>query len=546
VAVERKRTTTTTNSITTVHIAPSEWRWTIIVSAVFIVVISLPLAWALWVDRTQPNVMFTGILSNPLDGATYLSKIQLGKDGIWRTVFRHTPSDTNGAYVSVLYNALGQISRYLSLSNVFTYHAARMLTSMLMMLGIYQLGTVIWRRLRTRRMFFMTAILGSGLGWLTVLLGVQTPDLLIPEAFPLYSAFTNVHFPLAIGLLALCAGLFVIVFRPGFAENPTVENGGLTLVVSSLLLALISPHSLVPFCGAVGMVMAIEWIRQRKFYMYQFRWFILLILPAMPVGGYYVAEMYYNDTVAVWMAQNITITPLPHVFFAGFAVPLIIAVPGIIRAVRDYESDGDQFMLWWFIAMLIMVYVPTSAQRRFSIGMMLPIAYFAVRALNDYWLVDRSEKVKGRLIAAFYGVSALTYGLLFLLWLQAANSTTDPRFYLQTDYFRTFAWLEREVDHGTTVLAGDAIGLWLAGDGATRTFFGHPYETIAAETRLQLMRDYFAAESAEDDVCSGVIRANRVAYVLVGPLERDLGENLACIDTLTEVQQFGDVTLYEP
>ena len=132
-AVERKRTTT---SASTVHTAPSEWRWAIIVSAVFIILISIPLAWATWVDQSQPEVNFTGILSNPLDGATYLSKIQLGKDGIWQTVFRHTPDETRGAYVSVLYNALGQISRYLSLSNVFTYHASRLLTAFLMMIII--------------------------------------------------------------------------------------------------------------------------------------------------------------------------------------------------------------------------------------------------------------------------------------------------------------------------------------------------------------------------------------------------------------------------
>lgn len=373
-AVERKRTT----SSTAVHTAPSEWRWVIIMSAVLLVLISIPLAWASWVDRSQPDVAFAGILSNPLDGATYLAKIQLGTEGEWRTSFRHTPGGTQGAFVSVLYNGLGQFSRYLSLSNVFTYHASRLLTSILMFLAIYQLGTVIWRRQRTRRMFFITAVVGSGLGWLVVLFGVQTPDLVIPEAYPLYSAFTNVHFPLAIALLAVIAGVFVMAFRPGFSDDPTVQNGGLTVILSSFLLALIAPHALVPLPLAAAAVIAVDWVRRRKIYVYQFRWFMLLVLPAVPVAGYYVAEMRYNDAVGLWMAQNVTLTPLPHIFLAGFALPLIVALPAIIRAVRNYEPDGDQFMLWWLIAFLVMVYVPTSAQRRFAIGMMLPIAYFAV------------------------------------------------------------------------------------------------------------------------------------------------------------------------
>ncbi|MEO1667294.1 MAG: hypothetical protein AAFU54_21820 [Chloroflexota bacterium] len=541
-AVERKRTT----SSTAVHTAPSEWRWVIIMSAVLLVLISIPLAWASWVDRSQPDVAFAGILSNPLDGATYLAKIQLGTEGEWRTSFRHTPGGTQGAFVSVLYNGLGQFSRYLSLSNVFTYHASRLLTSILMFLAIYQLGTVIWRRQRTRRMFFITAVVGSGLGWLVVLFGVQTPDLVIPEAYPLYSAFTNVHFPLAIALLAVIAGVFVMAFRPGFSDDPTVQNGGLTVILSSFLLALIAPHALVPLPLAAAAVIAVDWVRRRKIYVYQFRWFMLLVLPAVPVAGYYVAEMRYNDAVGLWMAQNVTLTPLPHIFLAGFALPLIVALPAIIRAVRNYEPDGDQFMLWWLIAFLVMVYVPTSAQRRFAIGMMLPIAYFAVRALNDYWLHDRKEKVKGRLLAAFYGLSGISYVLLFLLWFQAAGSTTDPRFYLNDGYFRAFSWLQREADDDAVVLASEAVGLWVPGHAGMSTVYGHPYETLLADVRQQDVRDWYAAGSAADAICTSLVERDNVQYVVVGPLERPDGATPACIETLTEVQQFGDVTLYEP
>ncbi|MEL6272514.1 MAG: TRAP transporter large permease subunit, partial [Chloroflexota bacterium] len=393
---------------------------------------------------------------------------------------------------------------------------------------------------------FITAVVGSGLGWLVVLFGVQTPDLVIPEAYPLYSAFTNVHFPLAIALLAVIAGVLVMAFRPGFSDDPTVQNGGLTVILSSFLLALIAPHALVPLPLAAAAVIAVDWVRRRKIYVYQFRWFMLLVLPAVPVAGYYVAEMRYNDAVGLWMAQNVTLTPLPHIFLAGFALPLIVALPAIIRAVRNYEPDGDQFMLWWLIAFLVMVYVPTSAQRRFAIGMMLPIAYFAVRALNDYWLHDRKEKVKGRLLAAFYGLSGISYVLLFLLWFQAAGSTTDPRFYLNDGYFRAFSWLQREADDDAVVLASEAVGLWVPGHAGMSTVYGHPYETLLADVRQQDVRDWYAAGSAADAICTSLVERDNVQYVVVGPLERPDGATPACIETLTEVQQFGDVTLYEP
>lgn len=541
-AVERKRTTTTT-----VDATPAEWRWVITASAVLLVLISLPLIWALWVDMTTPDQMFMGILSNPLDGATYLSKIQLGKEGYWRTFFRHSPDADQGAYVTLLYNALGQFSRYLSLSNTFTYHAGRLVGALLMFLAIYQLASIIWRRQRTRRMFFLLAVIGSGFGWFFVLFGIETSDLVIPEAFPLYGAATNVQFPVALALLCIAVGEIVMVFRPGFREDPTVQNGGMTLLMCSLGLAVVAPHALVPFGLALGLLIAFDSVQQRKIQGYQMRWFLILLLPAVPVAVYYMAEIRYNADVATWMGQNLTPSPVLPVFLAGLGLPLLVALPGIWRAVRRFEADGDQFMLLWLVCILLVIYLPTNAQRRFAIGIMLPVAYFAVRALTDFWLDDRSETYRGRFMAVVYGVSSISYIFLMLIWWRAASSTTNPLFYLHADYAPAFTWLRDEVEHDTVVLSSPEVGLWLPGQTGMSVVYGHPYETFDAETHHEIVDEWFAAEDSDAAVCERVLRQYDVRYVLVGPAERgDDATSPACTADLTEVQQFGDVVLYEP
>lgn len=540
--VERKRTTTSP-----IDAAPSEWRWVIATSAILLLVISLPLMWALWVDNAAPDRMFMGLLSNPLDGATYLSKIQLGKEGYWRTFFRHSPNADQGAYVTLLYNSLGQFSRHLNLSNTFTYHAGRLVAALLMFLALYQLASVIWRRQRTRRTFFMLAAIGSGFGWFFVLFGVQTSDLVIPEAFPLYGAATNVQFPVALALLSLAVGEIVMVFRPGFRDDPTIANGGLLLMMCSLGLAVVAPHALVPFAMATGLVSVVDWVRRRQVLMYQLRWLLLIILPAIPVAGYYIAEIRYNSDVAAWMGQNLTLSPVPPVFLAGFGIPLLIALPGIWRALRRFEADGDQFMLLWLASILFMVYFPTDAQRRFSIGIMIPIAYFAVRALTDFWLDNRSEKFRGRFMAGVYGLSSISYVFLMLIWWQAASSLTNPLFYLHADYLPAFNWLRDEVEHDTVVLSSPEVGLWLPGQSGMSVIYGHPYETFAAAEREAAVNAWLDADNSTADVCQQVIEQYDVQYVLVGPIERgDDGTPPACTDTLTETRQFGDVVVYQP
>lgn len=524
-------------------------------SAVLLVVISVPLMWALWVDVSHPNQTFAGLLSNPLDGATYLSKIQVGKEGVWRTVFRHSPGETDGAYVTLIYNGLGQLSRYLGFSNLFVYHVARLVTAFLMCLALYQFASVVWRRQQARRSFFILSLVGSGFGWLVVLFGRESADLVIPEAFPLYSAATNVHFPLALALLALAAGIVVTVFRPGFTEDPTLQNGGATLMLCSLGLAIIAPHALVPFTLALGLLIAIDWAQNRRVAMYQFRWLMLIVLPALPIAGYYIAEVYYNPTVQRWMVQNVTLSPNPVLLLAGLGLPLVIAVPGIVRAVRRFEPDGDQFMLLWLVSILVLLYVPTEAQRRFSMGMMIPVVYFAVRAMTDYWLDGRPMRYRARFTVAVYGFSAITYVLLMLTWFHGAGSVTSPLFYLGRDYTRAFSWLDDHAQKGSVVLASDAVGLWLPSKAGVSVVYGHPFESFDAEESKANLTAWLQETSGEAPVCGEVLTTYNVQYVLVGAQERIVGAEdaadvdsyvPACTQNLTEVEQFGSVKIFAP
>ena len=522
-----------------------EWRWVLIVGLGLLVVISLPFLWALWVSMTS-NYTFMGLLSNPIDGATYLSKIQLGREGIWQTRFRHSPGVTEGAYLTLLYNGLGQISRFLPLGNAVTYHIARVMAGILMTFALYQFGVSVWQKESNRRLFFLMVLLGSGLGWLVSFLGLQTPDLFIPEAFPLYSMATNVQFPLAIAMLALMAGVVIRAFRPGTKDDPHAGNGGLTLLLGSLVLSLIAPHALVPFVLGFAAMIAVEWITKRRVLLWQFRWLMMVVLPTLPAAGYYVAELRYNPVVAQWNAQNINLSPALPVYLLGFGLPLIIALPGIYRAVRRYEADGNRFMLWWLVSILVAVYLPLSAQRRFSIGIMLPIAYFAVRGLQDFWLMRVPQRRQRAALSAIYGFSALTYLFLLLGWFVAANNTTDPRIYVENDYTRTFEWLDRRAAPGSVTLASEEVGAWLPGKAGVSVVYGHPYETLNAERNRAAVQDWYSSEDAAP-LCQRTLERYRVRYILVGPQERALSEGaLGCLDDLTEVEQFGEVTIYAP
>jgi hypothetical protein len=529
-----------------VLIAPSEWRWVVIFSISIIAVISLPYVIALWTDSQNPDLQFTGFLVNPQDGATYLSKIQLGREGYWRTFFRHTPLiDQEGAYLDVFYTGLGHLTQYMGMSNLLAFHVSRLVTAFLMVLSLYHLGATIWRRTRTRRIFAVFVMLGSGLGWLVFMFGVEnTPDIAIPEAFPLYSAMANAHFPLAFVFLGLIAAQFVVMLRPGFKEDPTVKNGGLVVFLSALGLAFIAPHALIPITGGLFLVVVVNAYRKRRVYMSQFRWAMMLVLPAAPLAIYYMAEMNYNEIVALWSAQNLTVTPFPLVYVAGFFVPLVVALPGIWRAIRRFEPDGDQFMLMWLLSNFVMVYLPFSTQRRFSIGIMIPITYFAVRSIEDWWFNNRSTKVRKWGLASIYGASALTYVFLLLVSAVGASTTSAPFLFLDVNYIQAANWVANETDEPVVVLTSEAAGLWVPGYSGMYVVYGHPYETLNADENLQALEIWRTTDDLE--LCQQIVQGYDVQYVLMGADMYDEDALPQCTTDLTEVQRFDDVIVYVP
>lgn len=236
-----------------VHIMSAEWRWVILIGSALVLVAFSPLVWVAL--RGTADWQFMGVLHNFLDGATYISKMHLGSDGSWLVYFQHTPELHAGAFIQVIYLLLGQLARLIAIPPIVLFHVARAGAALFMYITLYQLGATIWTRVRARRVFFLIAALGAGLGWLfgLVLQDATYPDLTLPEAFPLYSTFMNVHFPLTIACLALLMALFISAYRPGAEHDPTIDASWPLVSVLSIALALLYPQALVPIGAALAL-----------------------------------------------------------------------------------------------------------------------------------------------------------------------------------------------------------------------------------------------------------------------------------------------------
>jgi len=550
-------------TLRSVYISRDEWRWVIVISGLLVALTIIPYAWALARNEGAADWQFMGMLSNPTDGATYLSKIEQGRQGSWLFELRHTPEPHEKAGFHSFYLFLGHIARLTGLSNLIIYHLARMATSLIMYLSLYQLGASIWVRRRPRRLFFTLLAVGSGLGWLVLLLdpGELAADLSIPEAFPFYASLTNPHFPLSIAALALIAAVYMVVFRRGFHEVPSADNGGLAVLLLTLLLAMIQPTALIPIASAlVVYVLVRAWIT-RELPVHELRWASMLWLPAIPVALYDMTVFEFNDVMGAFNEQNQTPSPAPLLYAFGYGLLFIVAIPGLVRAVRRFERDGDQLMLLWLVLNVMGLYAPFNLQRRLVMGLIIPLVYFAVRSLEDYWFYKVPEQWRApsmiALLVFIIPTNVLVLGIPLFGTVAAPDSGLETGLLVEADYWHTMQWLQSHGEADAVVLAAPHISMWIPAYTHQRVVYGHPYETVPADERLEQVEAFYrgldCATLLSDDL------PFRVRYIFWGPRERAFAEEDSdgvhypdagkCIDELPaeRIEQEvieGDVTVF--
>ncbi|MBK8028852.1 MAG: hypothetical protein IPK17_04930 [Chloroflexi bacterium] len=526
-----------------VHIIASEWRWVIIVASGLILLAFAPLLWMALTGTS--DWQFMGALHNYLDGATYLSKIVQGERGIWLTFFQHTPENYPGAFMQAIYPLLGHVSRIMSVPPMVIFHVARVFAALFMYISLYQLGAAVWTKIRARRVFFIIASLGSGLGWLfmPVFQDVSFPDITVPEAYPLYSTFVNVHFPLTIACLALLVGYFIMAFRPGADQDPSLDRAVPVMAILSVALAILYPHALVPFGGALAVFALFDWRDHRRLSPRLVRYLLALGLPALPIAVYYALIVTYNPGFAEWNRQNVNPAPAPLMLLIGLGLPLLIGIPGIIRGLLRFERDGDRLVVLWLIAMLIVMYLPTGAGRRCSVGMMLPIAYFATRAVEDVWISRISRRVRSYVFALVIPLIAVSQIFVLFLPVTLPALSGDPGtalgVFLEHDYYVAYQWVNEHSSSSDVVLASPVVSAWIPGWAETRVVYGHPFETLNAAVKRQQVLDWYAGTGD----CTAILDEYNVRYVLYGVEEAKFGA-APCRDQLNVVAEIGGVTVY--
>ena len=495
----------------------------IVFLVLFTIVIILPYGMA--VIAGGDTHVFGGFLLNPLDGNSYLAKMQQGASGSWRFTLPFTPEPGKGAYIFLFYLSLGHLCRLIGLPLIWMFHIFRGLGGLFLLITLRKFFLFIFDDdEKTAWRAILLAGIGSGLGWTVFAFGQMTGDFWVAEAYPFLSSYANPHFPIGLALM-----LWIMLFAFS-GKSRYWQLAGL-----ALLLGIIMPFGVVIDCMVLGGMALLDFIKVRKANL------LPLILTGIFGGSmiaYQVGVTIWDPVFASWNAQNVTPATAWWDFLLSFSPVLVLAVAGIILAKKEILKERSVILAVWLVGAVLLILLPVRLQRRFILGLYIPLAGLAAYGCKLF--SGRYKFSSDRLYKLVLGLSIPTNVVLLLAGVLGAISK-NPAIYLTQAEQDALLWLEAQAGE-CLVLTDPQLGMVVPGHSGCKVMYGHPYESINAALEEARVEAFYRGDMSLEEEREYLIDIG-IDYVVFGAREMALGTP-EVLKSLTSVFEENEVTVF--
>jgi hypothetical protein len=342
----------------------------------------------------------------------------------------------------------------------------------------------------------------------------------------------NAHFPLA--LAALCVWMSLLIRPPASPGYASALGAGL-----GVTLALVAPYALIPAAvtGAVALAArrADPELKSGEGPGMLALWLGLLAVLLVWVA-YYLSVVSSDPILGAWNAQNQTPSPQPLAYVFAF-LPLLIAAGFLaFPTAPPIPARTGRVLLVWILATAAVLYAPFSVQRRFVLGVFVPIGLLAVQGVAGLRI---PAYFRNLLFAALLATTAPSHVLVLAAGLESVRSGRSGQV-IPDEALAAYRWLAENAPEESLVLAGALAGNQIPAFASVRVIYGHPYETPYAPQALETVRRAFSGDLSPRDAARDW---EGPVFVYYGEEERGLGSP-AWLDDLELVYSQGGTQIF--
>src|SRR5690606_4370124 len=363
------------------------------------------------------TLVFRGTYTDTADYTVHISMMRAGYLGEWFYQMRFTTEEHTPAFIRLFYIFLGHISRFVNLEVETTFQIARWIFGYSAIWSLKLLLEKIFSNKTFVYFALFIVVLGGGIGWLQIILGapldpISPIDLWLIDAYFLFSISLFPSFSFT--LMAMSFALYLFL---NYLQNEGWGNiAGVSLF--AFISQLFNPIAFVVIDVAITGAVFFKWWKNGKAEMKSVYALMIIAITQIPLLIYNRHIMTRDPICSQFTFQNKTLSPPPMYYFWRFFAFWLFAIIGSVKAIRERNQNMGAMLIWTMIAFLL-AYSPFLIQRRFLLGITIPLGALAIYGLQTlfeerYKNVQFIKKRQNLFIVAYIAFASISSLFLIL------------------------------------------------------------------------------------------------------------------------------------
>lgn len=503
-------------------ITKSEWKfWTKVLIALLIITSLSRIFILIMNPRGAPDgfVPRGNTIVNINDRYVYMSYIEQVREGRYLLDDLFTAKEESVPMLNLFWLGAGLFAKITNLSANAALEILRILFIPLLLLVLYLLFAYFIEDLLQRKLAFLLAAFGGGLGALYLPIAYIRElinhyelwmrrhwpiDLDITEAFIFSTSYYSAHFIFStalllfiilISLLAIDGRKMRYAFLAGLAGLVLANFHPFTFAIASLLLF-------------AYFLFLLAYERARAAFLLKYGMVVLLI--SSPAIFYH-----FSKFLTPWWQNQAwssgTYTPFITSLIAGYGLTLFFVLRALYMSYQGkINIRREKFLLVWLFAQAAMFFLPVSVQGRFLEGYWLALVIMASYALADF--IKKHNILKERLFAAgiFIASFCLSWALIIVLDLQRIYWKSNL-IYIKKNAVEAMKELKKIAAKDDLILSDIYNSSILPAISVRRVFVGHGVETIDYGRKYKTLQEFMAQRDAEKR--KAILKNNKIDYL---------------------------------